>query len=438
MSGSDLRYEVQSGGSLKGRVRVPGDKSVSHRSIILGALATGETSVTGFLEGEDSLNTLKAFSSMGVEIKHPSKGELLIMGRGLHGLQAPEGNLDLGNSGTAMRLMAGVLAGQTFSSVLSGDKSLNTRPMGRIIDPLSAMGAQIESDANGRPPLRIEGGVVLNSIDYSVPMASAQVKSAVLLAGLYADGETRVTEPAVTRDHTERMLEGFGYDISREGLTTSLKGGGVLEATNVVVPADLSSAAFFLIGASIAPDSELTLEQVGMNPTRTGVLDILRMMGGDFDITNQRESGGEPVADITVRSSSLKGVEIPEELVSLAIDEFPILFIAAACAHGTTVLSGAEELRVKESDRIQVMVDALCALGVQAESKPDGAVITGGEITGGQVNSHGDHRVAMSFAMAALAAKGDVAILDCANVETSFPGFSALASNHGLKIREAS
>ncbi len=433
----DLQFRMRHGGQLNGHIRVPGDKSVSHRSVILGSLAKGQTQVTGFLEGEDSLNTLKAFRRMGVDIEQIEPGELLIQGKGLYGLRPPTAPLDLGNSGTAMRLMAGVLAGQSFDSVLTGDESLSSRPMGRIIKPLSLMGANIVSEADGRPPLQIGGVPNLMPIDYTLPMASAQVKSAILLAGLYAEGETTVTEPAVTRDHTERMLQGFGYELRKQGLTTRLSGGGELIATDVIVPADLSSAAFFMVGASIAKDSVLTLLQVGINPTRTGVIELLRLMGASIEITNSRESGGEPVADITVRSAKLKGIEIPERLVSLAIDEFPVLFIAAACAEGLTVLTGAQELRVKESDRIQVMVDALNKLGVDAQSKPDGAIIRGGPINGGEVDSRGDHRVAMALSMAALAAGGDITVHGCANVCTSFPGFPALAREHGLRIAES-
>ena len=432
--GKGLQFKVCAGGRLSGSFRVPGDKSCSHRSVMFGSLAKGETRVSGFLEGEDSLNTLKAFRAMGVEIEHPAPGELVIQGVGLRGLRAPTAPLDLGNSGTAMRLMAGVLAGQAFDSEMVGDSSLSGRPMGRVITPLTQMGAQIAGDENGRPPLKVKGGAPLQGIHYTSPMASAQVKSAVLLAGLYAEGETSVTEPAVTRDHTERMLTGFGYEVRRDGLTTTLKGGGELTGTNVLVPSDISSAAFFMVGASIAEGSEITLQQVGMNPTRTGVIDILRLMGADITLTNQQITGGEPVADITVRSAQLHGIEIPESLVSLAIDEFPVLFVAAASARGRTVLTGAEELRVKESDRIQVMVDALLELGIKAEATPDGAIIEGGQIQGGEVDSHGDHRVAMAFSIAGLVAAGDITINDCANVNTSFPGFCNLATAHGLAV----
>ncbi len=439
---SALQFVVQPGGVLEGRLRVPGDKSISHRCIILGSLAKGQTSVSGFLEGEDSLNTLKAFRQMGVQIEQRGSGELLINGKGLYGLAEPAGPIDLGNSGTAMRLMAGVLAGQLFDSVLAGDRSLSARPMGRIVDPLQLMGANIASSSditgenNFKPPLHVKGAMKLRGLDYTVPMASAQVKSAVLLAGLYAQGITRVTEPAVTRDHTERMLQGFGYEVQKKGLVTSLQGGGELRAANIIVPADISSAAFFLVAASITKGSELTLLQVGMNPTRTGVIDILQRMGADLAISNQTESGGESVADITVRSADLSGIEIPQALVSLAIDEFPALFIAAACAKGKTVLSGAEELRVKESDRIQVMVDGLNTLGINAQSKPDGVIIEGGEMQGGIIDSFGDHRVSMSFAIAALRATGEIVINDCENVRTSFPGFALLSATHGLRLTE--
>ena len=432
-----MKFEVQPGGALRGKARVPGDKSISHRSIMLGALAEGVTEVTGFLEGEDSLATLRAFRAMGVQIEGPEQGRVTIQGVGMQGLQAPSQPLDLGNSGTSMRLMAGLLAGQSFDAELTGDSSLSGRPMGRVIDPLKTMGAQIDSREGGKAPLKIHGGSALKAITYTLPMASAQVKSCLLLAGLYADGTTCVTEPAPTRDHTERMLGGFGYAVERNGATACVTGGGALKATNIDVPADISSAAFFLVGASIAKDSELLLEHVGMNPTRTGVIDILKLMGADITIENAREVGGEPVADLRVRSAQLKGIQIPEEFVPLAIDEFPAIFVAAANAEGETVLTGAEELRVKESDRIQVMADGLQALGVDAQPTPDGMVIRGGAYGGGAVESHGDHRIAMSFAMAALCANGPIEIHDCANVATSFPGFVALTQSLGLHIQQA-
>ena len=432
-----IRFHVQPGGALKGAIRVAGDKSISHRSIMMGSLAEGTTHVSGFLEGEDALATLNAFKAMGVKIEGPDNGKVVVHGVGMHGLQQPQASLDVGNSGTSMRLMSGLLAGQAFSTTLIGDESLTKRPMKRVTDPLALMGAQIETTETGTSPLNISSVAALKGIDYDMPMASAQVKSCLLLAGLYAEGETWVTEPAPTRDHTERMLQGFGYEVMQDGPRRGVKGGGKLTACDIDVPADISSAAFFLVGASIAEGSDLTLQHVGMNPTRDGVINILRLMGADIEVSNERVIGGEPVADLRVRSAKLKGIQIPEDQVPLAIDEFPALFVAAACAEGETVLTGAEELRVKESDRIQVMADGLIALGVDAKPTPDGIVIQGGSIGGGSVNSHGDHRIAMSFAMAALRASGDISIDDCANVNTSFPGFVELAASVGLQVSVA-
>ena len=431
---ANVRFHVRPGGALRGRLRVPGDKSISHRSIMLGALADGVTEVAGFLEGEDSLATLRAFRQMGVRIDGPSGGRVTIHGVGMRGLRPPAVPLDLGNSGTSMRLMAGLLAGQGFDCTLVGDASLSKRPMRRVTEPLARMGARIESTERGTAPLHIRPVPGLTAIRYDMPVASAQVKSSLLLAGLYAEGETCVTEPAPTRDHTERMLAGFGYPVRRDGNRACVQGGGRLTACAIDVPADISSAAFFLVGASIAPGSDLVLEHVGLNPTRTGVLAILREMGADITVLNERHVGGEPVGDLRVRAAPLRGIRIPEDQVPLAIDEFPALFVAAACAEGETVLTGAEELRVKESDRIQVMADGLAALGVGARPTPDGIRIQGGPIGGGRIASHGDHRIAMSFAVAALRAGGAIAIDDCANVDTSFPGFAALAAGAGLDI----
>lgn len=430
-----IDYIAQPGGKLTGRMRVPGDKSISHRSVMLGSLARGTTRVTGLLEGEDVLSTLEAFRAMGVQAEGPDHGQLVIHGAGLHGLKTPARPLDMGNSGTAMRLMAGILAGQPFDSELIGDASLSRRPMGRVIDPLRAMNASIASSEGGRPPLRIKGGRKLRGIDYRLPMASAQVKSCLLFAGLYADGETAVTEPAPTRDHTERMLRGFGYAVQTRDGRISLRGGGKLTACDIDVPADISSATFFLVGAGIAPGSDLTLEHVGINPTRIGVLNILRLMGANLELLNPREVGGEPVADIRVQAAPLRGIRIPEDQVPLAIDEFPALFIAAACAQGETVLTGAHELRVKESDRIGAMAGGLKRLGVDARETPDGIVIQGGRLRGGEVDSHGDHRVAMAFAISGLAASGPITVRDCKNVDTSFPGFVGLAAQAGLSIK---
>lgn len=432
---SDLRFIVQPGGKLQGRIRVPGDKSISHRSIMLGSLAEGVTHVSGFLQGEDCLCTLKAFRAMGVAIEGPTaEGNVTIHGVGLHGLKAPAGELDMGNSGTSMRLMAGLMSGQAFDVRMTGDSSLSKRPMKRVTVPLASMGARIGATEAGTPPLQVHGGSQLRGIHYDMPMASAQVKSALLLAGLYAEGETSVTEPAPTRDHTERMLRGFGYAVQVDGNRISLQGGGKLMATDIDVPSDISSAAFFMVGASIAEGSDLVIEHVGMNPTRTGVIDILRLMGANLEIQNPREVGGEPVADIRVRSAPLKGIRIPEALVPLAIDEFPVLFVAASCAEGETVLTGAEELRVKESDRIQVMADGLLACGIDAKPTPDGIIIQGGKLHGATITSHNDHRIAMSFSIAALRASSVMTINDCATVNTSFPGFVSLAAGAGMGI----
>lgn len=427
-------FTVRPGGKLSGDLRVPGDKSISHRSVMLGAIAEGETQVSGFLEGDDAMATLAAMRALGVKIEGPERGRLTVHGVGLNGLQAPHAPLDLGNSGTSMRLFSGLLAGQRFASELIGDRSLMRRPMRRVTDPLAAMGADIRTTQDGTAPLQISPVAGLRGIDYAMPVASAQVKSAILLAGLYASGQTAVTEPAVTRDHTERMLAGLGYPVEQSNGRAVLRGGGRLLGGEIDVPADISSAAFFLVGASIAAGSKLTLQDVGLNPTRTGVIDILRKMGADIEITPTHAKGGEPVGTMTVCSARLKGIEIPVEWVPLAIDEFPALFIAAACAEGETILRGAAELRVKESDRIAVMAEGLAALGVEVEPLPDGIRIVGGGLRGGEVHAQGDHRIAMSFAMAGLIADGPIRIHDCAEVDTSFPGFVELAASAGLDI----
>jgi 3-phosphoshikimate 1-carboxyvinyltransferase len=438
MKSQQINYIAQPGGSLNGTFRVPGDKSISHRSIMLGSLAEGVTEVSGFLEGEDSLATLQSFRDMGVVIEGPHRGRVTIHGVGLHGLQAPPNTLYLGNSGTSMRLLAGLMAGQTFDVEMTGDESLSKRPMNRVANPLREMGAQIDTAAEGRPPMLIKGAKPLKGITYELPMASAQVKSCLLLAGLYAQGKTTVTEPAPTRDHTERMLKGFGYDVQVDGDTVTVESGGKLIATNIDVPADISSATFFMVAASIAPGSDITLEHVGINPTRIGIINILRLMGANLELLNEREVGGEPVADIRIRYAPLKGIDIPEDQVPLAIDEFPAIFIAAACAEGRTVLTGAEELRVKESDRIQAMVDGLKILGVDINGTEDGAVIQGfgekGTFGGGEIVTHHDHRIAMSFTVASLRASKQIKVLDCANVATSFPGFIELSQSAGMHV----
>jgi len=422
------------GEKISGNIRVPGDKSISHRSIILSSIAAGVSHISGFLQGEDSLNTISAFQQMGVDIER-DQDRVRVDGVGLHGLSAPAGDLEMGNSGTAMRLMLGLLAGQDFDSRLTGDQSLSSRPMLRVIEPLQTMGALIESEAGGRAPLQVRANQGLHAIEYDMPVASAQVKSCLLLAGLYADGETVVYEPAPTRDHSERMLRAYGCDVVSRGAEIRLRSGQQLLACDVEVPADISSAAFFMVAASIATGSDITLQHVGVNPTRTGVIDILKLMGASLELHNRRDIGGEPVADIRVRSAPLTGIDIPTDLVPLAIDEFPVLFVAAACAEGSTRLSGAEELRVKESDRIQVMADGLTELGIATQVKQDGIVVEGGRIGGGSVESHGDHRIAMAFSIASLRAEGVIRINDCANVNTSFPGFTELAQQAGIRIQ---
>ena len=425
------------GGSVVGDLRVPGDKSISHRAVIFSSIADGVTKVKGFLQGEDSLKTVAAFREMGVTIIGPDDGELIIFGVGKFGLRKPRKALDMGNSGTAMRLLAGLLAAQPFSSVLTGDESLMQRPMNRIVEPLREMGAVIEAGRSGVPPLNIRGRE-LKGIDYNLPIASAQVQSCVLLAGIYASGETSVYEPQICRDHTERMLSGFGYDVQRrEDSRISLTGGKPLLATEIEVPADISSAAFFLVAAAITPGSDLYLHHVGINPTRTGILNLLEMMGANVELQNERVVGGEAVADIRVRYSLLRGVDIPVSQVPLAIDEFPALFIAAACADGETILRGAEELRVKESDRLAVMAEGLESIGVDLDLFPDGIRIKGNhqmQFTGGKIDSHGDHRIAMAFAVAGLRSLSEIEILDCSNVDTSFPDFALIAQQVGLKL----
>lgn len=436
----NVEFIVKPGGQVNGSIRVPGDKSISHRSIMLGSLAEGDTVIDGFLEGEDALATLNAFRAMGVEIEGPDNGHVVVHGVGMNGLKAPDGELYMGNSGTSMRLLAGLMAGQSFSVTMTGDVSLSKRPMGRVANPLREMGVDVQTGPEGRPPLVINGTGGVKALDYTLPMASAQVKSCVLLAGLYAEGETKTTEPAPTRDHTERMLSGFGYEVKRDGATASLQGGGKLQGRHIDVPADISSAAFFMVAASIAPDSDVTLTHVGINPTRTGIIDILRLMGANISLLNEREIGGEPVADIRIQSAELKGIDIPEHLVPLAIDEFPVLFVAASCAVGTTRLTGAEELRVKESDRIQVMADGLISLGVDASPTEDGIVIVGkGDkatcfTQADDIESHHDHRIAMSFSVASLRASGNIRIKECDNVATSFPNFVSLAQQVGMKV----
>ena len=429
-------FLTSNSGPLKGSIKVPGDKSISHRSIMLGSIAEGVTRVSGFLEGEDSLATLNAFRDMGVQIER-NGSNVVIHGVGMRGLKEPKNPLNLGNSGTSIRLMSGLLSAQNFDSKLCGDESLSTRPMGRVINPLREMGADIFGD-DSRPPLTIKGGSKLSGIEYTLPVASAQIKSCLLLAGLYGEGITTVIENGISRDHTERMLRGFGYDVISSNNRISLLGGGSLKGCNIEVPSDISSAAFFMVAGCISKDSSITLNSVNINPTRTGVIDILKLMGGNIELLNQRLQAGELIADIKVSSSNLKGIEIPENLVPLAIDEFPVLFIAASCADGETVLTGAKELRVKESDRIQVMADGLTSLGIENHVLEDGIRILGGEFTkqDSSIKSHHDHRISMAFAIASVRSKFDIEIEGVDNVKTSFPNFEVLANSIGMSIKQ--
>jgi 3-phosphoshikimate 1-carboxyvinyltransferase len=436
------RYIVGPGGTVEGEITVPGDKSISHRALMLGGIAEGVTDITGFLAGEDCLATLRALQAMGVQIDRPEEEHVIVRGVGLEGLRAAAAPLDMGNAGTAMRLFMGLLAPQKFVSTLVGDESLMRRPMERVAGPLRLMGADIKTNA-GRPPVEIAGGRALRAIDYALPVASAQVKSAILLAGLQAAGRTRVTEPAPTRDHTERMLGAFGVEVLRNGPAAAIEGGQSLRSTHIPVPADFSSAAFFMVAGCLAAESGLLLRNVGINPTRTGLLQLLLQMGADIRVHSSASRAsdtatGEPVADIEVRKSPLKGIKVPEALVPLSIDEFPVFFIAAACAQGETLVRGALELRVKETDRLAAMAAGLNVLGVRNELLEDGLWIQGGQgdqgFGGGTVDSHGDHRIAMAFAIASLRAQRPIEILDVANVATSFPGFVQLADAVGLQI----
>jgi 3-phosphoshikimate 1-carboxyvinyltransferase len=423
------------GGGVSGEIRVPGDKSISHRAVILGAIAEGVTEISGFLDGQDCLATLAAFQAMGVQVERPAPSRLIIHGVGPRGLKAPSAPLDLGNSGTGMRLLAGILCGQDFDSVLIGDESLMRRPMDRIGAPLRRMGARVRT-SHGMPPIEITGRRDLQGVGHELDVPSAQVKSAILLAGLYASGRTFIVEPVPTRDHTERMLAAFGVPVSRDGANISIRGPAVLQGCHIDVPGDFSSAAFFIVAGLIAGKAPLLIRDVGVNPTRTGLLEILRLMGADIRLLNPRDLGSEPVADLEIRPGRLRGIPVPKQLVASAIDEFPVLFAAAAAAEGETLVTGAAELRVKESDRVTVMAEGLQRLGVRAEALADGMRIQGGPVGGGIVESRGDHRIAMSFAVLAARASAPVVIRDVRYVATSFPGFAATARRAGLLLGE--
>ena len=435
MSGRSPSFVAGPGGRVSGEIRVPGDKSISHRAVILGAIAEGVTEVNGFLNSDDCLATLAAIEAMGVRVEHPAVDRLVIHGVGPRGLKAPGAALDLGNSGTGMRLLAGILCGQEFDSVLVGDQSLMRRPMDRVGAPLRRMGARFRTQ-HGRPPIEIAGRRTLQGVANELDVPSAQVKSAILLAGTYATGRTLVIEPTPTRDHTERMLAAFGVPVERDGAEVSIRGPAVLQGCRIDVPGDFSSAAFFVVAALIAGAAPLVIRSVGVNSTRTGLLEILRLMGADIRLLEPRTFGSEPVADLEIRPGRLRGIAVPRELVASAIDEFPVLFAAAAVAEGETVVTGAAELRVKESDRIAAMADGLKRLGVDAEALEDGIRIRGGSVGGGIVESRGDHRVAMSFVMLAARASEPVVIRDVRYVATSFPGFAATARSAGLQLGE--
>jgi 3-phosphoshikimate 1-carboxyvinyltransferase len=440
VSAPDLAWVARRGSALRGEVTVPGDKSVSHRAVMLAALAEGSSSIEGFLEGEDTRATAAAFAAMGVRIEAPGGGRRIVHGVGLHGLAPPQAPIDCGNAGTGMRLLAGVLAGQAFDSVLVGDASLSRRPMGRVIAPLSKLGARIDA-AGGLPPLHVHGGQRLVGAELTLEVASAQVKSAILLAGLYARGETVVHEPRPTRDYTERMLAAFGWPVEAGAGGVRLTGGHALHALEVRVPADFSSAAFFVVAATLVPGSDLLLTGVGLNPRRTGLLEALSRMGADIRVERPRQAGGEAVGDLRVRHARLRGIDLQTALVADMIDEFPVFFVAAALAEGDTRVHGAHELRVKESDRISAMAEGLRRIGVAIEERPDGALIqgSGGRPLGAAgIDSRGDHRIAMAFAVAGQMAMGELRIGDCANVATSFPGFSGLAASLGFGLVPAS
>jgi 3-phosphoshikimate 1-carboxyvinyltransferase len=441
MAQSLAKYSVRPARNVSGEIAVPGDKSISHRALMLSGIAQGRSEVNGFLASEDCLASLGAMRALGVQIDQPEPTRVVIRGVGLRGLRDAGRALDMGNAGTAMRLFTGLLSAQPFGSTLIGDASLMKRPMERVAKPLREMGADVRT-CNGTPPVDIGGGHRLHGIEYRMPVASAQVKSAVLLAALYADAPTTVIAPAVNRDHSERMLQSCGVRVDTEGLRTTLHPPHELTAQRLEVPGDFSSAAFFIVAGLLgAAPTGLLIRNVGMNPTRSGLLDILRSMGARIEILDARDSGAEPVADLLIHASELRGVQVPEELVPLAIDEFPILFIAAACAAGETVVTGAEELRVKESDRIAAMSAGFEVLEVKHQVLPDGIRIEGrGEgpaFGGGEVDSRGDHRIAMAFAVASLRAAAAISIRDVANVATSFPGFVGLARTVGLDIDES-
>ena len=429
----NTNFRIEPSNSIIGKANIPGDKSISHRAIILAAIADGESRIKNFLQGEDTLATIRVFQKMGVNIKND--GDIIIVkGVGLHGLRAENPTLDFGNSGTSVRLLSGLLSAQNFSSQLIGDESLMKRPMSRIINPLQKMNAKINCTDLGTLPIKIEGGQKIEGIEYELPIFSAQLKSCLLLAGLYAEGTTKIIENTATRDHTERMLANFSHSVIKKGNQISIKKADRLIGCEIIVPGDFSSAAYFIVAAILTPNSNIILENVGVNPTRNAMIKIMKLMGADVELKNERLESGEPVATIYAKTSKLTGIDIPEELVPVAIDELPIILVAAACAKGKTRLSGAAELRVKESDRIQSMLDGFISLGIKVKALEDGMIIEGGQYNGGVINSNDDHRIAMAFSIAGIIAKAPIIINSCKNVATSFPEFIDTAKHLGMNI----
>ena len=429
------RLRVERGVPLRGRVRVPGDKSISHRALLLGAVAEGTSRVENFLPAADCQATLRVVQALGVEVEEHTSTSLTVHGRGLRGLQEPDDLLYCDRSGTTMRLLAGLLAGQPFLSVLGGDAQLRRRPMARVLEPLRQMGAlALGRDGGRRPPLAIQGGN-LQGIDYTLPVASAQVKSALLLAGLYADGPTRLQVPGPARDHTERMLLAMGAELQASEWDVAIEPGATLRAIDVAVPGDFSSAAFLLVAGSLVPGSEITVEEMGVNPTRSGLLNVLQAMGAQMTLHDEQTLGGEPIACLSVRTSELRGAEVGGDTVVRMIDEFPVLAVAATQAHGETIVRGAAELRVKETDRIATTVQELCRMGAEIEARPDGFVVHGPTpLTGTAVHSHGDHRLAMALVVAGLIATGETVVEGVTCIADSFPGFEATVASLGGNI----
>ena len=429
----NTNFRIEPSNSIIGKANIPGDKSISHRAIILAAIADGESRIKNFLQGEDTLATIRVFQKMGVNIKND--GDIIIVkGVGLYGLRAENPTLDFGNSGTSVRLLSGLLSAQNFSSQLIGDESLMKRPMSRIINPLQKMNAKINCTDLGTLPIKIEGGQKIEGIEYELPIFSAQLKSCLLLAGLYAEGTTKIIENIATRDHTERMLANFSHSVIKKGNQISIKKANRLIGCEIIVPGDFSSAAYFIVAAILTPNSNIILENVGVNPTRNAMIKIMKLMGADVELKNERLESGEPVATIYAKTSKLTGIDIPKELVPVAIDELPIILVAAACAKGKTRLSGAAELRVKESDRIQSMLDGFISLGIKVKALEDGMIIEGGQYNGGVINSNDDHRIAMAFSIAGIIAKAPIIINSCKNVATSFPEFIDTAKHLGMNI----